>query len=263
MPGSRPTTRAAAPPHRPTEVANWVQLKTLFLLPGDAGSGPVPAAGPEDTQAGRASRGVAERIPVSRLATGAARLRETARWLILMADRLESGQAQRHEFDPFIAELKAVQQDCFGRRPKAQPGQGAKARILAYLQQHVGEDVRGEDLAAMSGIQEWARRVRELRPPRRLRHRRDREQHLPAGTPGAGRCARRTPAPRQLVAADGRPMTPGTPTAMRMGQVFRDGRPKAHLPVDVGEHVNLYAATHLTGAPGSFRSSPASIRSRG
>ncbi len=80
-----------------------------------------------------------------------------------MADRLESGQAQRHEFDPFIAELKAVQQDCFGRRPKAQPGQGAKARILAYLQQHVGEDVRGEDLAAMSGIQEWARRVRELR----------------------------------------------------------------------------------------------------
>jgi hypothetical protein len=100
---------------------------------------------------------------VSRPATGPTRLRETARWLILLADRLEAGEARRHQFDPFIAELKAVQQDCFGRRPNAQPGQGAKARILAYLQQHVGEDIRGEDIAAMSGIQEWARRVRELR----------------------------------------------------------------------------------------------------
>lgn len=32
-----------------------------------------------------------------------------------------------------------------------------------YLQAHVGEEVAGEQLAAVSGIQEWARRVRELR----------------------------------------------------------------------------------------------------
>jgi hypothetical protein len=40
----------------------------------------------------------------------------------------------------------------------------------------------------------------------------------------------------------------GRTTAMCMGQVFRDGRPKSNLPVTVDEHVNLYAATYLSGA---------------
>ena len=51
----------------------------------------------------------------------------------------------------------------FGSRPKAPRGKGARTRILAYFEEHVGEEVHGEELAAISGIQEWARRVRELR----------------------------------------------------------------------------------------------------
>ena len=50
-----------------------------------------------------------------------------------------------------------------GKRPRARPGTGGKPRILAYLQQRSGEWVYGEELAAVSGIGEWARRVRELR----------------------------------------------------------------------------------------------------
>jgi hypothetical protein len=36
-------------------------------------------------------------------------------------------------------------------------------RILAYLQERVGQDVPGSEIAAVAGIWEWARRVRELR----------------------------------------------------------------------------------------------------
>jgi biotin operon repressor len=48
-------------------------------------------------------------------------------------------------------------------RPRARRGKGAKRRILDYLQDRLGEVITGEELAAVSGIQEWARRVRELR----------------------------------------------------------------------------------------------------
>jgi hypothetical protein len=43
------------------------------------------------------------------------------------------------------------------------PQRAARDRILAYLQQHVGQAVDSEELAAISGIQEFARRIRELR----------------------------------------------------------------------------------------------------
>lgn len=39
----------------------------------------------------------------------------------------------------------------------------AQQRILRYLQRHVGEVVSGAELSGVSGIGEWARRVRELR----------------------------------------------------------------------------------------------------
>lgn len=41
-------------------------------------------------------------------------------------------------------------------------GGSARQRILHYLQNHVGEVVDGDILAAIAGISEWARRVREL-----------------------------------------------------------------------------------------------------
>ncbi len=51
----------------------------------------------------------------------------------------------------------------FGRPKRAAPGDGAKSKILAYLLARTGRVVSGEELAEVSGIQEWPRRVRELR----------------------------------------------------------------------------------------------------
>ena len=51
----------------------------------------------------------------------------------------------------------------FGPAPRSPRGAGGKSRILSYLLARVGQDVPGEELAEISGIQEWARRVRELR----------------------------------------------------------------------------------------------------
>ena len=94
---------------------------------------------------------------------GAVRLRRAAKQLLALADRLEDGQADRDEFDAVVAEVVGTQRDNFGPRPRARRGEGAKAKILDYLQSHLGKPVHGEELAAVSGIQEWARRVRELR----------------------------------------------------------------------------------------------------
>ncbi|HMN42260.1 MAG TPA: HNH endonuclease signature motif containing protein [Phycisphaerales bacterium] len=92
-----------------------------------------------------------------------ARLREAAKLLLDVAERMKEGRAQRDELDEVVAEIVGAQRETFGRRPRARPGEGAKSKILAHLQRRVGEAVYGEELAAVSGIQEWARRVRELR----------------------------------------------------------------------------------------------------
>lgn len=97
------------------------------------------------------------------LRQGAARLRRAAKQLLALADRLEAGQADRDGFDPVVAEVVGTQRDHFGPRPRAPRGQGAKNKVLDYLQAHLGQPVHGDELAAASGIQEWARRVRELR----------------------------------------------------------------------------------------------------
>jgi hypothetical protein len=90
--------------------------------------------------------------------------------LRLLADRLAviergiaSGAVRREDLDEFIAELRGLQIRLFGPKPKSRRGKGAKASILTYLQERVGKEVAGEELAEVSGIQEWARRVRELR----------------------------------------------------------------------------------------------------
>ncbi|KQR10435.1 hypothetical protein [Cellulomonas sp. Leaf334] len=49
------------------------------------------------------------------------------------------------------------------RRPQAGAGNGARPAILQYLVANLNEWVSGDELAAVSGIGEWARRVRELR----------------------------------------------------------------------------------------------------
>jgi biotin operon repressor len=76
---------------------------------------------------------------------------------------IAAGIAGREQLDEFIAELRGLQIRLFGRPPKNRRGAGGKSRILSYFQERIGKEISGEELAEVSGIQEWARRVRELR----------------------------------------------------------------------------------------------------
>lgn len=86
-----------------------------------------------------------------------------AKKLNKFADSVEHGEGSRDDLDLLVAETLGVGRELFGPRPRATRGSGAKHKILDYLKSHVGETVYGDELAAASGIQEWARRVRELR----------------------------------------------------------------------------------------------------
>jgi hypothetical protein len=90
-------------------------------------------------------------------------LREAANALGALADAVARGEGARSDFDRALATVVRAGRTVFGPRPRAKRGAGARRLILAYLTEHVGEDVTGEELGAVSGIQEWARRVRELR----------------------------------------------------------------------------------------------------
>jgi hypothetical protein len=79
------------------------------------------------------------------------------------ADQVSAGTADSTEIDLAIAELERVRVAVFGPRKRAPRGAGAKTKLLAYLVEHVGEAVSGKELQAIGGIQEWARRIRELR----------------------------------------------------------------------------------------------------
>lgn len=95
---------------------------------------------------------------------GAKRLRDVAERAGQLAEALDEGkQGEREAIDELIAELRRVQVEVHGQAKRAAPGEGAKSRILAYLLARTGQVVRGEELTEISGIQEWPRRVRELR----------------------------------------------------------------------------------------------------
>jgi hypothetical protein len=85
-----------------------------------------------------------------------------------LADRLSSFAEDAESLEPAdldiaIADLFGIRNELFGLRTRTRTPGGARKKILMYLQAHVGEKIAGEQLAAVSGIQEWARRVRELR----------------------------------------------------------------------------------------------------
>jgi 5-methylcytosine-specific restriction endonuclease McrA/biotin operon repressor len=90
-------------------------------------------------------------------------LQSLGRELTEVAQRVEEGSAARQELDDINGRLRATIVRQFGPRKAAGRGSGGKVKILEYLSARSGEWVYGEELAAISGIQEWARRVRELR----------------------------------------------------------------------------------------------------
>jgi hypothetical protein len=80
-----------------------------------------------------------------------------------LADEVAAERAQEAVLDA-VADLRvAIARAYRGRRPRSDSGGGARNRILAHLIKHRGEWVGSDELAAVSGIGEWARRVRELR----------------------------------------------------------------------------------------------------
>lgn len=89
------------------------------------------------------------------------RIAERTRGLAKSLER--NKRASREQVDELVADLRRAQLDAFGHAKRAARGEGAKSRILAYLLARSGQVVRGEELAEISGIQEWPRRVRELR----------------------------------------------------------------------------------------------------
>lgn len=75
-----------------------------------------------------------------------------------------AAQNSQQEVLDAITKLRlAVVRAYGGRRPRHPQGKGARYLILRYLEEHLDEWVYGDELAAVSGIGEWARRVRELR----------------------------------------------------------------------------------------------------
>jgi hypothetical protein len=103
-------------------------------------------------------------------ATGDPENIEQARAAICRASRLleEAGSEEPQQViwksRAAMAELERVEYLLAGVSPRAPHGDGARGRILAYfLYRGVDVPVRGDELRRVSGIQEWARRVRELR----------------------------------------------------------------------------------------------------
>jgi hypothetical protein len=94
-------------------------------------------------------------------AAAAKRLRDDAERLRELARALEGGEADRRDLEEVIADLRIAAVRCFGPRRMARRGESGKVKILSYLMAHLGEWVHREELAAVSGIDEWARRKRE------------------------------------------------------------------------------------------------------
>src|SRR5262245_18151969 len=89
------------------------------------------------------------------------RLRGVASMLEAVARAVEEGRMDvAPHIDDAIVQLRGIRAELFG--PRQLPG-SAKRRLLMHLEGRAGEWVRGEELAEVAGISEWARRVRELR----------------------------------------------------------------------------------------------------
>ncbi|MGY4961472.1 HNH endonuclease [Streptomyces sp. 900105245] len=83
--------------------------------------------------------------------------------IIEQAEGTELNQASWLESAASIGLLSAEMRDSLSQVNRAFGITSGREAILLYLRRHVGESVPADALAGVSGIAEWARRVRELR----------------------------------------------------------------------------------------------------
>lgn len=88
-------------------------------------------------------------------------LEDAADRLREIAEAIEAGDADRRDLEAVIAEVRIIAVRHFGPRRPARRGESGKAKVLTHLMAHLGEWVHREELSAVSGIEEWARRKRE------------------------------------------------------------------------------------------------------
>lgn len=90
-------------------------------------------------------------------------MRTAAAALLAVAEDVARGTAGRDEVAEAVAEVRGAVVQAFGPKPKARAGEGGKWKMLERLQRDLGRPIHREELAAVAEIDEWARRVRELR----------------------------------------------------------------------------------------------------
>ncbi|MEU4095266.1 HNH endonuclease signature motif containing protein [Streptomyces sp. NPDC026673] len=102
----------------------------------------------------------------ARAAQAVSRMRSAAAEYLKVLERAEDASVDRDAWLEFAAELgtwSANLRDGLGEVNKSLGVTSGQKAILLYLLSRVGEPVPGDALAGVSGIYEWARRVRELR----------------------------------------------------------------------------------------------------
>jgi hypothetical protein len=90
-------------------------------------------------------------------------IQQAAARLLGVADEVARGEAGRAEVAKAVAEARGAVVRAFGPKPKAKAGEGGKWKMLERLKADLGRPIHREELAAVAEIDEWARRVRELR----------------------------------------------------------------------------------------------------
>lgn len=102
----------------------------------------------------------------ARSAQAISNMRVAASEYLKVLERAEDASVGREAWLEFAAELGGLSACLRDGLNDANKGLGiasAREAILLYLLRHVGEPVPADHLAGVSGIVEWARRVRELR----------------------------------------------------------------------------------------------------
>lgn len=90
-------------------------------------------------------------------------MREATTQLQAAVDAVERGEAGRERVAEAVAAVRGSVVRAFGPKPRAKAGEGGKWKMLDHLRGHLGLPIHREELAAVADIDEWARRVRELR----------------------------------------------------------------------------------------------------